>query len=391
MTSIRPRSGPKFTKAPESTPPEDKVGESQTILTPPRALKVINVADVEMEDVRWLWYPYIPAGKLTMIEGDPQVGKSFLAMAIAKHLSRGEPLPGQEAMTGLRPQKTLLISTEDDINDTLGPRLLAMEADLKQIYFVTEDFLLDPAGTARLEETMRSLAVSIVFLDPLLGLFGGKRDVNKDNEVREVTNGLVSAARRTGCAVVGIRHFRKQGGSVDVYKGLGSIGISAHARSIVHVSFAKDGKTRLVHAVKTNLGPKGKPLAYEIYNEDEGLPPPSDPLLQRWSPGKFRWVGYTEEAEPPKGKKTSTTPAGLSKAKEFIKMFLANGPQPAMTVFAEAKLLGIAERTLKRAKPGLAISQQVNNIWLWALVPDPGPEKEPADGQDGPDKPLDSD
>lgn len=344
-----------------------------------RPLRVVAASEVVPERVRYLWYPYIPAGKLTMLEGDPGMGKSWLTCAIATAASRGLPLPGQESLRHLHPNPVLFCSAEDGIGDTLVPRLQFMGADLAKIVFVTENFTLDGPGVARLEETMRRFAATIVFIDPIVAYVGGKMDMHRANEVRDVLKALSLAAERTGCAVVVVRHLRKAESKNALYRGVGSIDFTAAARSVLVVGYAKDGVTRLLRHIKCNVAPTGDAVAYEMVKGDCEMQEEDDGgFTAVVTNSGFNWLGKWWEDPEESAKKVSTTPKKRDEAQSFLIGLLNQGPLPALEIIALAKAAGISERTIKRAKQGLVESIQTDNIWLWRLVAAP-PEGE----QDG--------
>jgi len=338
---------------------------------PPRPLQSINGGDVVPERVKFLWYPYIPAGKLTLLEGDPGMGKSWISCAIAKAVAGGEGLPGQEKLTKLRPQKVLLVSAEDGISDTIVPRLKYMGADVSMIDFVTESFVLDPDGVRALEETMRLFAATIVFIDPLVAYVGAKIDMHRANEVRSVMEGLSRAAEITGCAVVVIRHLRKAGGKNALYSGIGSIDFTAAARSVLVTGWAKDGTTRLLRHIKCNNAAEGATVAYEItkgdctFVEEEG----GGFATSVWESGGFKWLGVVEDEEDEsRNRKASTTPKKLDGAKEFLVSLLNQGAVSAMDAVQAARQAGISDVTLNRAKKGLVVSENYGGRWMWRLI-----------------------
>lgn len=327
----------------------------------PKVLRTLNLADVEPEPVRWLWYPYIPAGKLTLIEGDPGIGKSWISCAIAKAVANGEPLPGQEGKVQAPPQRVLLCSAEDNPADTIVPRLRAMNADLHLIDFVDQAFTLNPEGIAQLEETMREFAATIVFIDPIVAYLGGKVDMNQANEVRDIMTPLAKAAEHTGCAIVAVRHLRKAGGNNTLYRGIGSIDFTAAVRSVMAVTYARDGRTKLIRHIKHNITPAGATLAFDI---DPGEEQPDG----TWTVGTFQWGTIFEEDEYGPGETVNRTPKKVAKAQEWLISKLNQGPVPALEILHAAEANGFSKSVLKRAKHGIAISDKELNQWVWRLA-----------------------
>lgn len=330
------------TRHPTFVPGKVKSNSEKTVEELLPGLKLVN--DVAKEELKFVWYPYIPAGKVVIIEGDPGLGKSWIACDIASRLSTGAPFPG-ELETGRIPQKTLILSAEDGIGETIRPRLEALGADLSMIYADDEPFTLTDDSMDRLEQVMARITATITFIDPIVGYMGGRIDMHRANEVRALMSRLQLAARRTGSSVVAVRHLRKGEVSNKKYSGIGSIDFTAAVRSQMQVGETKSGRTYMEH-VKHNLTPKGPTLAYTV--ED----------------GKFIWQGGMDWKEEEK-KAVSTTPR--RRVPEFLAEVLLNGPIPATEVIAEARRRGISEASLMKGKADIAYSKKINNTWVWDL------------------------
>lgn len=312
-----------------------------------------RVADVEREDVKFVWYPYIPAGKLTLIEGDPGLGKSWIGCDIAARLSTGTPFPGED---GPRiPQKVLILSAEDGIAETIRPRLEALGADLTKVYADDEPFTFTPQKMEKLEMVMGRVPAAITFIDPIVGYMGGKMDMHRANEVRELMSQLQGAAKRTGSAVILVRHLRKAGGQNAKYRGIGSIDFTAAVRSQLQVGETKTGTTFMEH-VKHNLSPAGPALRYEVVD------------------GKFQWTGGMDWRS--EEKKKVSTKARVDVA-GFLQKCLADGPKTGSRVIHEALEAGISESLLMKRKTGVAHSRKIGNVWMWELDVAPQPPAPP--------------
>ena len=330
----------------------------------PAPFHVHRLADVQPEEIRWLWYPYIPAGKLSSIEGDPGLGKSWITCAIATAIANGLALPGQRHP--MRPQKVLMASAEDGLADTVVPRLQAFDADLDNIFAIEDNFTLNRQGIDTLEETMKEFAAAIVFIDPLVAYLGGKVDINRANEVRDVMKQMARAAENTGAAVVTVRHLRKGSGGKSIYRGLGSIDFTAASRSVLYVEQSPEG-LKLVRHIKCNYAPKGKAIAYSL---TEGEPIPG---TDRYTIGEFKWGEFTDD---PEQVEISTRPRALVKAQEFLHDLLRPGRVESTEVYDAAMKAGISLSTLNRAKKGLALSVKDGDNWYWELVGAEGTEGE---------------
>ncbi|MBQ5565149.1 MAG: AAA family ATPase, partial [Clostridia bacterium] len=198
-------------------------------------LRLINMADVEATDVQWLWYPYIPYGKITIIQGDPGEGKTTLVLNLAAILSRGEKLP--ETDTDIEPVNIIYQTAEDGLSDTVKPRLIAANAKL-------------------------------IILDPIQAYIGASVDMNRPNEIRDIMTHLKFVAEKYQCAVILIGHLNKATGMKASYRGLGSVDIQAAARSVLLVGRVKDNPTiRVMAPTKSSLAPEGEPIAFELNKE----------------------------------------------------------------------------------------------------------------------------
>lgn len=316
-------------------------------------LKIHCLSDIEKEEVIWLWYPYIPAGKLTLLEGDPGLGKSWISCKMAADISTGRPFPGQT--DAMPPQRVLMLSAEDGMGDTVRPRIEALGGDLTKIFISDSFFILDKEGVKELEDTMRQVAATIVFIDPLVAYMGGRMDMNKANEARAMMGPLAEAAKRTGCAVVVVRHLRKgsaNSGTNAKYSGIGSIDFTAAVRSGLQVHETKGGQRLLVH-FKSNLAREGKPIAFSITDN------------------KFEWGGEWDgeiEHDAP----VSTKSLRVAQAEAFIKDFLAYGPKPSSDLVEAAAERGFSYSLLIRAKPHAgAETRKQGGQWEWFLPEKP--------------------
>ena len=312
---------------------------------PPQVMKFFQLDAVQKEEVKWLWYPYIPAGKLSLLEGDPGQGKSWITCSLAADISQGRPLPGQKQ--AMPPQKVLMLSAEDGLGDTVRPRIEAMDGNLANIFVSDAFFTLDKEGIGSMVDAMRKTAATIVFLDPIVAYLGGKLDMHKANEVRQVMAALGEAARETGSAIVAVRHLRKAQGSKAIYQGIGSIDFTAAARSVLQVMETKGGTKYMYHA-KHNLTPKGDSIAYRLEGD------------------KFIWEGIldetTEENQPVNRKSKA-----VANAERFLLDTLKDGPVAASDLHERAGLAGISIQSINRAKMGIAYSKKTADGWAWFL------------------------
>lgn len=321
-------------------------------------LQVVRMADVEPETVHWLSYPYIALGKLTILEGDPGLGKSWLMCAIAASVSLGRGLPGAEPS---EPGNVLMLSAEDGLGDTLRPRLNAVEADVTRVFAVNVPLTFDAEGLSNLEAAIIEYRPKLVVIDPLFAYTGGKTDIHRANECRAISAPLAAIAGRCGCAIVTVRHLSKsRGGGNALNAGIGSIDFAAAARSVLLVGQDPDDHSRrALVQTKNNLAPIGEGVGYTL----EG--------------GRFCWTGATTLTAgrilslPSNEEERSAR----SEAIEFLRSALADGPRSSKEIESEARNAGISESTLRRAKSFLGVCAVKEGghfgggkqKWLWAM------------------------
>lgn len=330
----------------------------------PRLITLPSMADVEREEVEWLWYPRVPRGKFTLLEGDPGLGKSLLTCALAAILSRGWPLPGEDKTQRREPRRTLLLADEDGYGDTVRPRLEALGADLhfvRPVLGIVRDsgehpLTLDEGGVMALSDEVETYRPALIVIDPLFSYIGAGADINKGTEVRAVLRPLVELCQRSGAAMIALRHFTKMNGASAIYRGQGNIDFLAAARSVLAVREDPDnaGRAILCHT-KSNLGPKAESLAYRIGNGNGGV--------------EFLWEGQVDMSVEDLFAHQDEDRSALDEAKQFLHDALFEGPKPGKEVQREAREAGVAERTLWRAKSRLGVKAKKEGAggWFWVL------------------------
>ncbi|MCT4618243.1 MAG: AAA family ATPase [Marinisporobacter sp.] len=200
-------------------------------------LKLINMKDIEVKEVEWLWKPYIPSGKITILQGDPGEGKTTMILAVASSLTTGSALPLMDAIDISR---VIYQTAEDGLGDTIKPRLLSTGAECSNIIVIDESEKELTLSDERIERAIIETGAKLVIIDPLQAYLGAKVDMHRVNEIRPIFKNLAFVAEKTGCAIVVVGHMNKSGGSKGMYRGLGSIDISAAARSVLVVGRVKD-------------------------------------------------------------------------------------------------------------------------------------------------------
>lgn len=311
--------------------------------------ELTNMKDVEVKEVEWLWKPYIPCGKITIIQGDPGEGKTTMILAVASSLTIGSSLP---LIGDLDISKVIYQTAEDGLGDTIKPRLLSTGADCSNIIVIDESDKELTLSDERIEKAIVETGAKLVIIDPLQAYLGAKVDMHRANEIRPIFKNLASVAEKTGCAIVIIGHMNKSGGSKGMYRGLGSIDISAAARSVLVVGRVKDDPNiRIMAQIKSSLAPEGKPIAFEL-DEENG----------------FSWLGEYDIDIDSLLSGTSSAGSVLSKAEDLIKEVLADGTKSSDYIFAKGKENNVSQRTLKTAKKNLNIkSIKTKDGWQWKI------------------------
>lgn len=329
-------------------------------------LKLIRMSEVEATEIDWLWYPYIPYGKITVIQGDPGDGKTTCVLAIAAAVTTGTPLPeGDPSSRAVRdigcsvtlpaePMSVIFQTAEDGLGDTVKPRLVQSGADCERVIVIDESEKELSLSDIRIEQAITLTGAKLFILDPLQAYIGADVDMHRANEIRPVLKRISAVAEKTGCAVVVIGHLNK-GANKSQYRGLGSIDIQAAARSVLTVGRVK-GKpyTRAIVQGKNNLAPEGAAIGFEL-----------DPVEG------FRWIGTLpitiDELLSGIIPERDTT---YDRAVDFLKAELADGEKPAAFLFEKAASKEIQERTLRSAKQALAIpSFKRDKKWFWGALP----------------------
>ncbi|MEJ7577492.1 MAG: AAA family ATPase [Pyrinomonadaceae bacterium] len=312
-------------------------------------VKVVCMADVVPEDVSWLWYPYIAYKKLTIVEGEPSVGKSWATCAIATAVSTGLGLPNELPS---QPRNVLMMSAEDGLNDTLRPRLDSMNADVSRIFALDGSLVFDTAGMKKLESYIVQYNPALVIIDPLFAYTGGKMDIYRDNEVRTMLANLKTIAEKHDCAIIAVRHLTKQQTGKAINAGAGSIAIAAAARSVLLFGRDDEGNSGFVQT-KNNLAPFGEAVGYKIEEE------------------QFSWTGESNlTASKILLSQSNIAPRATKQdeAVDFLRRILREGEVESEEVERLAKDANIKSRTLARAKATLGVkSERINNKWFMKL------------------------
>lgn len=334
------------------------------------------LSDVQVEPVSWLWKGRIPLRKVTILEGDPDKGKSTITLDLGARVSVGGSLPDGVALD--EPGAVLVICAEDDLADTVAPRLLAAGANLEHIAYLQlkkDDKgrlipLSIPEDMPRIERGIkeaadrRSVPPKLVIIDPITAYLSEQIHSGNDPQVRKAMQPLKQLAEETGVAILLVRHLNKDGSLRSMYRGGGSIAFSAAARSVLVVDRHPDQEGAFVLApVKGNLAARAPGLVYRIAASDDFDIPHIE-----WG----EQVAMDADALLSAGDSRKDAPA-RREAEQFLLDLLQDGPMDSQDVAKAADAAGLSMRTVKNAKAKLPIrslrvrSDGKINKWQWEL------------------------
>lgn len=313
-------------------------------------LKIRTFDEIDAEDVKWLWKPYIAFGKITVIQGDPGNGKTTLALAIAALISKRQQMPTGNAPTFIG--NVIYQSGEDNPQDTIKPRLIACGADCSKIAFVEAEGNL---SADLLEEAILGTNAKFVVLDPLQAFLTEKQDISRTQNMRPILRDLGNVATKTGAAIVIIGHMNKGEKTKGIYRGLGSIDITAAARSVLLIGKRKDDpNTRFMTQIKNNLSAFGKTISFSI-NDIGGV----------------NFLGECDISEDDLLNVTAEKQPKFKIAKDLISSMLAEGDRKSNEIFDACLDAGVTTSMMQHVKKQLGI-KSVRKIddWYWTLNPD---------------------
>ena len=271
-------------------------------------LKMIKMSDVQSQTVDWLWYPFIPYGKLTIIQGDPGDGKTTLILNLAARLSKGEGLDNDMKVT--EPVNIIYQTAEDGLADTVKPRLELAEAVCERIMVIDETEKSLSMIDERLETAIKQTGARVLILDPIQAYLGGTMDMNRANEARDMTKRLSLLAEKYKCAILLIGHMNKN-----------------------------------------NLAAFGHSKAFRLTETG------------------FEWIGdYEITADEVLGG-IAPKVNKLEQAKKMLRELAETSTSvQSSEIFDMAEDLNISKRTLENAKKELGIkARRIGNSWYWDL------------------------
>ena len=309
-------------------------------------------SSVTQHKVEWLWYPYIPYGKLTVLQGDPGESKSTFMLNVAALLTRGKNMP--DGYQVKEPQKVVYQTAEDNLADTVKPRLIAAGADCNRIAYIVDEEEPLTLMDSRIESVIQQTKARLFILDPLQAYLTQDSDMFSTGEMRGQLKRIADIAAKYKCAVVIIDHMNKTSGEKNLYRGLGSIDIAAIARSVLMISRDKaDPTVRYMFPVKSSLAPEGTAIGFTL-NRKLGLV----------------WLGQcyvNKEAL----QKNESSESKRELAARMLTELLSEQDVYSTDILKKFETMGISERTIHTVKKELGItSYRKGGVWLWHLNDD---------------------
>ena len=320
------------------------------------ALEIVRASDIEPKEVKWLWYPYIPFGKVTLLQGDPGDGKSKFMLSLAALLSKGEALPFSDEEER-EPITIIYQTTEDDADDTVVPRFNSAGGNGDNLIFIKEDMKSLSFGDNRIREAIEKYNAKLLILDPMSSYIGESCSMNNANETRAEFNHLIAVAKETGCAIVIIAHMNKMKDSNPLYRTNGSIDIAGAARSILAIIRTANKEApaeRYLVQVKSNLAPTGSAILFEVAESGVNFVSEMEMTAEEAFSSLAPKMGRPSETE--------------LRAKDFILEMLQDGEMLANDCEAKLEEAGFKKSTIKKAKKKAGVvSHKKGFLWYWSL------------------------
>lgn len=325
---------------------------------------VKRMSEIQPRGIDWLWPGRLALGKLSLIVGDPGQSKSTLIAAIAAHVSTGRAWPdGTPCPQG----SVVMASAEDDPEDTIRPRLDAAGADPMRIHLLEHVIAVDGRRehfglrhVDELDSLLTSLGdVGMVSIDPI-SAYTGEADSHKNADVRGLLAPLSAIAAKHRVALIAVSHLNKGTSAAAIYRTSGSLGFVAAARACLLVATPEDQPDlRYLLTIKNNLAAKDGGIAYRVRTTATDVP------FVEWLQGTID-ITADEALAVSSPEETSAT----RDCAEWLACALANGPQTAKTVQAQADQHGFSPKVLRRARERLGVRTKKTDFsegWTWSL------------------------
>lgn len=372
-TPERPdRSGEGYTPSPEELLNEIlEPDDEKRHRTPPAGLQaaraeIITLANVAPQSVEWFWRRRIAYGKITILEGQPGVGKSHLTIEFAAIASTGRNLPDTGTPAAC---DVVLVTCEDGLADTVRPRLDAAGGDPNRVHVLAgvrvngEESRLPtiPDDMPLIRHVLEETGARLLIIDPLMAYLGDAVNSHRDHAIRRALAPLQHLAEESNVAVVIVRHLKKGATGDAIEAGGGSIGFAGLARSVLLVARDPEDERRVVLAVtKCNIAEKAPSLIYSLEQTGNDT-------------ARVRWEGISRHtADSLLAAAHEEDRQVMAEAAEWLKEYLGDGPVPAQEAKRAAREAGFSERTVERARAKLRVTSERDGFgkgakYVWEL------------------------
>jgi hypothetical protein len=323
------------------------------------ALELTPASSIRTRAVHWLWDGWLPRGKVTILDGRPGLGKSSMGIDVVARLTTGRPMPdGYDP--GLGPANAVIVSAEDDWEDTIAPRLIAAGADMARVFHLGDLSL--PDDCERLQAAIEGVGAKLLVIDPIVAFVPVRYDLHKDQSARFVLKPLGKVAADTDCSVLALRHINKAAEQAAQDRGTGSVAIGGAARSHLLVGTDPDVLQQFVlAAVKANLGRRHSPIGYLLegraIDTDDG---------ETSNVSIVRWLGEMDVTLD-----EMLTPSGQGAAVAFLRNALADGPVASKELEKQARNEGLSwTGAIRRASERMKVIKRPEGKqgeWSWSL------------------------
>lgn len=322
---------------------------------------IINMSDVKEEPIGWLYYPYFPMGKITLVAAYPGSGKTYFMCYVSACVSVGRPL-FNDIPFKRDPGTVLYLSTEDGIADTLVPRMKACGADLSKIKTVIDEDAVLTFDSPYIEELVKEVRPDLMIFDPFQSYIGESVEMNAANKTRAKLNNIARIAEEHDVAIVLICHFNKNQKGDAITRVIGSTDIVGICRSYLALGTVPDNKKlRYISHEKTSNATIGRTVLFEINPEEGGI----------------KFVDYTDmkmdDYTALMSKNRRRVAPALEEAKAFILRNMPDGRRAAKDMKELMRANGFTDGTINRARESLGIESQrtkYQGAYTWVLPKD---------------------
>lgn len=307
-------------------------------------------SNVTPKSIDWLWYPYIPFGKLTVIQGDPGEGKSTFVLNLVSLLTRGQSMPDGYKVS--KPGVAIYQCAEDGVADTIKPRLEQAGADCERVAYIIDDDIALTLEDGRIESAIRETGAKLFIIDPIQAFIPPDSDMQNATKMRTVLRKLAGTAEKYGCAVILVGHMNKGSGTKSLYRGLGSIDIAAIARSVLMISRDENRPSiRYMYPIKSSLAPEGAAIGFSFRDG-----------------GGIEWQGRYDINTAALSDSITVKTSKREKARAKMLQMLEQGDKPATEIYTELAEIGVGSRTVEKVKKELQVKTYRSGVcWYWQL------------------------